>query len=342
MRVDEFDYELPEELIAQTPISQRDKSRLLVVNRKDRSLVHKLFNQVHEYINPGDILVVNDTKVIPARLFGRRQTGGQVEILLLTDLGEDLWECLVRPGRKVRIGDEIKVGRDREDYMVGTVVARTEYGGRVIRWDYQGIWEENLKKFGKVPLPPYIKNPLTDPRRYQTVYAKTPGSSAAPTAGLHFTPELLQKIREKGVFVESITLNIGLGTFRPVSEEIVEKHKMHHEYYVITERAASAINGVKRSGGRVFAVGTTVVRALESSAAGNRVRPFSGTTHLFIYPGYRFKIVDCLITNFHLPKSTLLMLVSAFAGKTLIMQAYRKAIKERYRFYSFGDAMLIL
>ncbi|HHW17674.1 MAG TPA: tRNA preQ1(34) S-adenosylmethionine ribosyltransferase-isomerase QueA [Firmicutes bacterium] len=342
MRIDEFDYELPEDLIAQTPALERDKSRLLVVDRRTGSLSHRMFYEVIEYLNSGDILVVNDTKVIPARLMARRSTGGKVEVLLLRQVEPDIWECLVRPGHKVKVGEKVSVGVG-EKGMTGTVLSRTDYGGRMIRWEYKGDWEENLQRLGHTPLPPYIKTPLSDPSRYQTVYARIPGSAAAPTAGLHFTEELLERIRQKGVVVKSITLEVGLGTFRPVREEIVEHHKMHREHFTVNEEAAAAINDARERGGKLVAVGTTVVRALETSALEDgTVRAFSGSTELFIYPGYRFKAVDHLITNFHLPKSTLLMLVSAFAGKELIMKAYHEAIRERYRFYSFGDAMLIL
>ncbi|QUL98488.1 MAG: tRNA preQ1(34) S-adenosylmethionine ribosyltransferase-isomerase QueA [Candidatus Fermentithermobacillus carboniphilus] len=342
MRIDEFDYELPEDLIAQTPALERDKSRLLVVDRRTGSLSHRMFYEVIEYLNSGDILVVNDTKVIPARLMARRSTGGKVEVLLLRQVEPDIWECLVRPGHKVKVGEKVSVGVG-EKGMTGTVLSRTDYGGRMIRWEYKGDWEENLQRLGHTPLPPYIKMPLSDPSRYQTVYARIPGSAAAPTAGLHFTEELLERIRQKGVVVKSITLEVGLGTFRPVREEIVEHHKMHREHFTVNEETAAAINDARERGGKLVAVGTTVVRALETSALEDgTVRAFSGSTELFIYPGYRFKAVDHLITNFHLPKSTLLMLVSAFAGKELIMKAYHEAIRERYRFYSFGDAMLIL
>lgn len=350
MRVDEFDYDLPEELIAQHPLKERDRSRLLVVDRRDGTLTHKQFFQVVDYLSSGDMLVVNNTKVYPARLKGRRRTGGKTEVLLLKDLGNDRWECLARPGHKVRVGDVVFIGgidpRHSDDLskgMIGHVVARTPYGGRIIEWEYQGSFQENLEKFGEVPLPPYIKSPLDDPSRYQTIYAKVPGSAAAPTAGLHFTSRLLEEIEAKGVKVLAITLDVGLGTFRPVREEEVEAHKMHEETFSVSQEVADQINEGKSSGKSLFAVGTTVVRALESAAGPDGlVRPYSGPTDLFIYPGYKFKVIDHLITNFHLPRSTLLMLVSAFAGKELIMKAYQEAIKERYRFFSFGDAMLII
>ena len=342
MRVDEFDYFLPPELIAQEPASERDESRLLVLDRRDGTIVHKRFKQITEYLEPGDVLVVNDTRVIPARLKGVRKTGGKVEVLLLRNLGSDNWECLVRPGHKTRTGDSLFFGEGSSD-LVGTVVSRTPFGGRVIHWTYEGRWEDVLSRLGEVPLPPYIKRPLHDPSRYQTVYARVPGSAAAPTAGLHFTPELLDRIRAMGCRVEHITLDVGLGTFRPVREETVEAHKMHEEYFRVAPEQAEAMNRAREAGHRLYAVGTTVVRTLETCAdETGRIRPMSGPTDLFIYPGYRFKAVDSLVTNFHLPKSTLLMLVSAFAGKDLIMKAYREAVEERYRFFSFGDAMLIL
>lgn len=343
MFVDEFDYDLPEELIAQTPVYPRDSSRLLVVDRRSQTLSHRTFRDVVEYLQAGDVLVVNDTRVIPARLFAKRPTGGKVEVLLLRNVGENKWECLVRPGRKIRLGDLVEVHKDGELLATGKVLERTEYGGRVIQWECAGGFERLLEVAGTIPLPPYIHEPLKDPERYQTVYAAVPGSAAAPTAGLHFTPELLQKVEDKGVSIEKITLDVGLGTFRPVKERTVEEHVMHDEHFTISPDAADAINQARQRGGKVVAVGTTVVRALESAACGDgAVAPYSGNTRLFIYPGYKFKVVDRLITNFHLPKSTLLMLVSAFAGKELIMRAYREAVAQRYRFFSFGDAMLIL
>ncbi|HHY75228.1 MAG TPA: tRNA preQ1(34) S-adenosylmethionine ribosyltransferase-isomerase QueA [Firmicutes bacterium] len=347
MRVDEFDYCLPQELIAQKPLERRDESRLMVLDRATGRTEHRRFRDIKEYLRPGDILVVNDTRVIPARLKGVRQTGGKIEVLLLKDLGGDDWECLVKPGHKVRPGDVFTVpgGRsaEKDTVLKGTVKARTAYGGRVIHWEYQGRWEDALEKVGQVPLPPYIKSPIADPSRYQTVYARVPGSAAAPTAGLHFTPELLAEIRDMGVLIESVTLNVGLGTFRPVKEETVEAHVMHEEYFEISEETARVINEARESGGRLFAVGTTVVRSLESSSTEDgKVLPFRGETRLFIYPPYRFKAVDHMVTNFHLPRSTLLMLVAAFAGKDNILRAYREAVDLRYRFFSFGDAMLIL
>lgn len=342
MRVDEFDYYLPPELIAQTPLEKRDESRLLVLDRRDGSIAHKTFRDILDYINPGDLLVVNDTKVIPARLLGRRKTGGKVEVLLLKEIEKDRWECLVKPGHKTRTGDKLFFG-DEETRLVGTVVSRTPYGGRVVSWEYDGKWEDVIGKLGRMPLPPYIKAPLGDPDRYQTVYAKVPGSAAAPTAGLHFTPSLIEDIKRKGCSVQAVTLDVGLGTFRPVKEETVEEHRIHEEHVVIDKAVVEAVRDLRQRGGSLFAVGTTVVRSLESAAVGDgTIREMEGDTGLFIFPGFRYTVVDHLITNFHLPRSTLLMLVSAFAGKELIMKAYAEAVKERYRFYSFGDAMLIL
>lgn len=342
MRVGEFDYELPPELIAQDPLERRDESRLLVLDRATGEIEHRVFRDVLSYLTPRDALVINETRVIPARLFGRRPSGGKTEVLLLKDLGDDRWECLVRPGRKVRTGGRIIVEKDGQR-MEGEILARTSYGGRLIKWNYQGDFGENLKALGTVPLPPYIKKPIQDPERYQTVYARIPGSAAAPTAGLHFTPELMSQIEAKGVQVVRIRLDVGLGTFRPVRETEVERHVMHEEFFQVSEEASQSINGVRECGGEVFAVGTTVVRALETAASPDgKVRPKEEETRLFIFPGYEFKVVDHLITNFHLPRSTLLMLVCAFAGRELVLKAYREAVKERYRFYSFGDAMLIL
>ncbi len=342
MRVDEFDYELLPELIAQDPLERRDESRLLVLDRATGEMRHRVFRDVLDYLTPQDALVINETRVIPARLFGRRPSGGKTEVLLLKDLGGDRWECLIRPGRKARTGDRIIVEKNGHR-MEGEILARTSYGGRVIKWSYQGDFGKNLEALGTVPLPPYIKKPIQDPERYQTVYARIPGSAAAPTAGLHFTPELMSQIEAKGVSVVKIRLDVGLGTFRPVRETEVEKHVMHEEYFQVSEEASRTINRVRESGGKVFAVGTTVVRALETAASPDgKVRAKAEKTHLFIFPGYEFKVVDHLITNFHLPRSTLLMLVCAFAGKELVLRAYKEAVKERYRFYSFGDAMLIL
>ncbi len=342
MRVDEFDYYLPPELIAQTPLEKRDDSRLLVLDRQSGSISHKTFRDVLDYLDAGDLLVVNDTRVLPARLLGRRETGGKVEALLLKEIGQDRWECLVKPGHKTRIGDKLFFG-DEETALIGTVVSRTDYGGRAISWTYKGRWEDVIQRLGKMPLPPYIKTSLRDPERYQTVYAKVPGSAAAPTAGLHFTPSLLGQVKQKGCLVHAVTLNVGIATFRPVKEENVEEHRIHEEYIVVDKGVSQAVSDLRIRGGDLFAVGTTVVRSLESASAGHgTIREMAGDTDLFIFPGFRYSVVDHLITNFHLPKSTLLMLVSAFAGKELIMEAYRQAVNERYRFFSFGDAMLIL
>lgn len=340
MKVSEFDYELPEELIAQHPVTPRDASRLLVVHRDKDGLEDKRFPDIVKYLQPGDVLVVNDTKVIPARLFGvRAHTGAQIEVLLLKRIRGDTWETLVKPGRKARVGDQLVFG---EGLLTGTVEDVTEAGGRVITFTYRGIFEEVLGELGEMPLPPYIKEKLDDPDRYQTVYARERGSAAAPTAGLHFTPELLERIKQQGVQVVPILLHVGLGTFRPVTAETVEEHKMHAEYYRIEEDAACVINEARASGGRVVAVGTTVVRTLETATRNGQLKAESGWTDIFIYPGFRFQMVDALVTNFHLPRSTLLMLVAAFAGRDKILSAYRHAVRERYRFFSFGDAMLII
>ncbi len=343
MRLSEFDYDLPGELIAQRPLESRDASRLLVVNRRTGNIEHRSFRDIQDYVNPGDLFVLNDTKVIPARLLGHRDTGGKIEVLLLKDLGDDCWECLVRPGHKIKTGNRLYIGADRDSSFFGEVLSHTSFGGRVIRWSYEGDWWDVVGRAGTMPLPPYIKTPLEQATRYQTVYAKVPGSAAAPTAGLHFTKSLMSSLEEKGAVFEYITLNVGLGTFRPVKEEIIEHHKMHQESFVVPQSVVSGVERLRKERGVLWAVGTTAVRALESAASGEGfVKPFCGETELFIYPGYKFSVVDRLITNFHLPKSTLLMMVSAFAGKSLIMEAYRQAVKERYRFFSFGDAMLIL
>lgn len=342
MRVDEFDYDLPQELIAQAPLEKRDRSRLLVLNRATREISHRVFANIVDYLSPGDVLVLNETRVIPGRLFCRRPSGGKVEVLLLKELGKDTWECLVRPGRKVRTGERLSVEKNGR-CMEGHVLGRTRYGGRVIEWSYEGSFDENLRALGTVPLPPYIKKPLLDPERYQTVYARVPGSVAAPTAGLHFTEKLLEEIERMGVLVARIRLDVGLGTFRPVRETEVERHEMHEEYFHVSQEVADTINAARAAGRAVFAVGTTVVRALETVAQPDgTVRASQGETRLFIFPGYRFRVVDHLVTNFHLPRSTLLMLVCAFAGRELVFEAYREAIRQRYRYYSFGDAMLIL
>ena len=339
MKTAEFDYHLPPELIAQTPVEPRDASRLMVVHRDTGQFEHRIFREIVEYVRPGDLLVANQSRVIPARLYGRKvPTGGKVELLLLTKRGEHVWETLVR-GRRIREGVRIRVG-DGEHSLEGTVVEITESGGRLIEFDRP--LEPLLKHIGVVPLPPYIHKPIADPERYQTVYARIEGSVAAPTAGLHFTPELMRRIEEKGARFVFVTLHIGLDTFRPVKEENVEEHRMHSEYCELDEKVAEEINRARREGRRIIAVGTTSVRVLETAATDEGVRPFRGWTDLFIYPGYRFKVVDVMITNFHLPRSTLIMLVSAFAGRDLILRAYEEAVRLRYRFYSFGDAMLIL
>lgn len=341
MDVKDFYYDLPQELIAQDPLEDRSSSRLLVLGKEDGSIRHEVFRNITQYLNPGDCLVINNTKVIPARLFGEREhTGATIEILLLKRRENDIWETLVKPGKKAKVGTRIIFGGG---ILVGEVVDVVEDGNRLIQFTYEGIFEEILDQLGQMPLPPYITHTLKDKNRYQTVYAKYDGSAAAPTAGLHFTPELLEEIRAKGVRIAEVTLHVGLGTFRPVKVEHVQDHHMHSEYYQVTEEAAQLINETKRSGGRVIAVGTTSCRTLESAAeADGTLAEKSGWTDIFIYPGYRFQVLDGLITNFHLPESTLIMLVSAFAGYDHTMAAYRHAVEERYRFFSFGDAMLIV
>ncbi|MCF6097788.1 tRNA preQ1(34) S-adenosylmethionine ribosyltransferase-isomerase QueA [Thermovorax subterraneus] len=341
MDVKEFYYELPEELIAQEPLPERDKSRLMVVHRDTRSFEHKIFENIIDYLEEGDCLVLNDTRVIPARLLGtRKDTGGKIEFILLKRIEKDKWEILVKPGRRAKLGSEFTFGDGR---LQAKVLDYTDAGGRIVEFYYEGIFEHILDELGKMPVPPYIKKELEDKGRYQTVYARKPGSAAAPTAGFHFTTDLLNKIEQKGARICYITLHVGLGTFRPVKEEKVEQHKMHHEYFEVDDETARIINATKQQGKRVIAVGTTSTRTLETVADENGfVKGQSGWTDLFIYPGYRFKVVDGLVTNFHLPESTLLMLVCAFADKELIMSAYKEAIKEKYRFYSFGDAMLIV
>lgn len=340
MKRSDFYYELPPELIAQTPIEKRDASRLMHLEKSTGEISHHVFSQLPDFLKPGDCLVLNDSRVIPARLFGRRITGGAVEVVLLRDRGEGVWECLTRPGRKTHIGTKLIFGDG--DELTGTVQDEIEGGNRLIRFEYDGIFLEVLERLGKMPLPPYIHEELQDSERYQTVYSRVVGSAAAPTAGLHFTPELLDKIRAKGVKVLFVTLHVGLGTFRPVKAENIEDHEMHAEYCIISEETADAINETRKNGGRVIAVGTTSCRTLESRAEDDgTVRPYAGFTNAFIYPGYRFKCIDGLVTNFHLPESTLIMLVSALAGRENILNAYNEAIRERYRFFSFGDAMLI-
>lgn len=341
MKLSDFNYNLPEKLIAQDPLEKRDNSRLMVLHRETGELEHKHFYDVIDYLNPGDCLVVNNTKVIPARLMGvKEETGASIEVLLLKRKEEKVWETLVKPGKKARVGARISFG---DGLLVGEVIDVVEEGNRLIRFEYDGIFEEILDRLGQMPLPPYITHQLQDKNRYQTVYAKYDGSAAAPTAGLHFTEELLQKIQDKGIRIAKVTLHVGLGTFRPVKEENVLDHHMHSEFYIVDEEAAKIINETKANGGRVISVGTTSTRTLETVAEPDGHIPVkSGWTDIFIYPGYRFKAVDCLITNFHLPESTLIMLVSALADRETILHAYETAVEEKYRFFSFGDAMLIL
>lgn len=334
----DFYYDLPEELIAQTPASPRDASRLLVYDRTSKKTEHRIFKDVTDYLKKGDVLVVNNTRVLPARLYARTENGGAVEVLLLKRLDIDKWEVLVKPGKKCKIGTRL----DISDGLSLTVEGITESGERIVRFIYDGVFEEILERVGNMPLPPYIKKKLEDKNRYQTVYAKTDGSAAAPTAGLHFTPALLERIRGMGVEVAEVLLHVGLGTFRPVKEEIITDHKMHSEYYEVGAEAAETINRAKREGRRIIAVGTTSVRTLESAADENGLlKPCSGNTEIFIYPPYKFKCVDALITNFHLPESTLIMLVAAMTGREEILSLYNEAVRERYRFFSFGDAMFI-
>lgn len=340
MNLKEFDYYLPTELIAQDPLDDRSSSRLLVLDKETGEIEHKHFSDIIDYLNPGDCLVINDTKVIPARLFGTKvETGAVIEILLLKRNKDDVWECLARPGKKAKQGTVISFG---DGILTGEIVDVVEDGNRLIKFHYKGIFEEILDSLGEMPLPPYITHKLQDKNRYQTVYAKHEGSAAAPTAGLHFTKELLGKIRDKGVEIASVTLHVGLGTFRPVKVENILEHHMHSEYIIVEQEAADKINNARRNGHRVIAVGTTSCRTLESvTDESGMVMSMSKDTDIFIYPGYKFKAIDCLITNFHLPESTLLMLVSALAGKDKIMNAYNIAVEEKYRFFSFGDAMFI-
>lgn len=340
MKKSDFYFDLPERLIAQHPLEQRDASRLLVLDRANGSVTHRHFRDLLEYVQPGDCMVFNNSRVIPARLMGHAVgKTTPIEVLLLTDKGDGLWECLTRPGRKTREGVELVFG---DGLLTATVESVQPDGNRLIRFHYDGIFLEILDQLGTMPLPPYIKEKLDDPERYQTVYSKTPGSAAAPTAGLHFTPELLESLRAKGVKLAFVTLHVGLGTFRPVKEDEITDHVMHSEYYIMDEETAEQINSTRQNGGKIWAVGTTACRTLETIADENgMVRPQSGWTDIFIYPGYRFKAVDHLVTNFHLPESTLMMLISAFATREMIMEAYRQAIEKEYRFFSFGDSMLI-
>ena len=340
MNIKEFYYDLPEELIAQDPLADRSSSRLLTLDKNSGAFSHHVFRDIVDYLNPGDCLVINNTKVIPARLMGEKEgTGAGIEVLLLKRKEGDIWETLVKPGKKARPGARISFGNG---LLVGEVIDVVEEGNRLIKFEYEGIFEEILDQLGQMPLPPYITHRLEDKNRYQTVYAKHDGSAAAPTAGLHFTPELLEIIKAKGVKVAEVTLHVGLGTFRPVKVENILEHHMHSEFYMVEEDQAAIINETKKNGGRVICVGTTSCRTLESATGEDGVlRAGSGWTEIFIYPGYKFKILDALITNFHLPESTLLMLVSALAGRDNVMAAYEEAVKERYRFFSFGDAMFI-
>ncbi|MBP3807081.1 MAG: tRNA preQ1(34) S-adenosylmethionine ribosyltransferase-isomerase QueA [Eubacterium sp.] len=378
MEVKDFYYDLPEELIAQDPLEKRDESRFMVIHRDTGEIEHRKFHDIIEYLNPGDCLVINDTKVIPARLLGEKEeTGAAIEVLLLKDASERyaelaksekntrIWECLVKPGKKMKPGARVVFGKDEatgEALLSAEVIDTVEEGNRIIRFEYDGIWEEVLDKLGEMPLPPYITHKLQDKTRYQTVYAKNEGSAAAPTAGLHFTSELLKEIEDKGIKIARLTLHVGLGTFRPVKVEKIEDHHMHTEYYELTQEAADIINETRAKGGRVISVGTTSTRTLEtvgtlqglhknesavtsdvkSDSFLQEINPASGWTNIFIYPGYEFKVVDSLITNFHLPESTLIMLVSAFYNRDDVMAAYEEAVKERYRFFSFGDAMMLI
>lgn len=340
MDVKDFDYYLPEELIAQDPLEDRSSSRLMVLDKKTGEIQHKIFKDILDYLKPGDCLVLNNTKVIPARLFGVKEgTQAKIEILLLKRKENDIWETLVKPGKKAKPGTKIIFG---DGLLVGEVIDVVEDGNRLIQFSYEGIFEEILDQLGQMPLPPYITHTLKDKNRYQTVYAKYDGSAAAPTAGLHFTKELLEKVKAKGIDIAEVTLHVGLGTFRPVKVENVLDHHMHSEFYMVSAEAAEKINATKDRGGRIISVGTTSTRTLESAAdETGRLKECSGWTEIFIYPGYKFKLIDCLITNFHLPQSTLVMLVSALAGREHVLAAYEEAVKEKYRFFSFGDAMFI-
>lgn len=341
MNINEYDFDLPEELIAQTPLKDRSSSRLLVLDKENREIAHRQFTDIAGYLQKGDCLVLNDTKVLPARLYGIKQdTGANVEVLLLHQREGDSWEVLAKPAKKIKIGTEISFG---EGKLTAVCTGYKEHGGRILEFSYEGIFYEVLDELGEMPLPPYIKEKLPEKDRYQTIYAKEEGSAAAPTAGLHFTGELLEEIKQKGVEIVFITLHVGLGTFRPVSAENIEEHEMHAEFYQMSEKAAETLTRVKQNGGRIISVGTTSTRTLETIARDldGAFAASSGWTDIFIYPPYEFRAVDGLITNFHLPKSTLIMLISAFAGRETVLRAYREAVEERYRFFSFGDAMLI-
>lgn len=339
MKTKDFWYDLPEELIAQTPLAKRDSSRLMILDKRTGEIRHRVFSQLPDLLTAGDCLVMNDSRVIPARLFGKRDTGGAVEVLLLNDRGDGIWECLTRPGKKTPVGTRLHFG---EDELTATVVGLESDGNKLLQFHTDEIFLEVLERLGHVPLPPYIKEELKDAERYQTVYANEPGSAAAPTAGLHFTQELLEQLASVGIELNRITLHVGLGTFRPVKEEDLTKHEMHAEYCAVSAAVAEHINEAKREGRRIIAVGTTSCRTLEAlSDEKGYIRPFHGQVNIFIYPGYQFKCIDGLITNFHLPESTLIMLVSALAGREAVLHAYETAVRERYRFFSFGDAMLI-
>ena len=340
MKTSDFNYELPKELIAQTPLEKRDTSRLMTLDRKTGAWEHHHFYELPDFLYPGDCLILNDSRVLPARLLGQRLPGGGAcEVLLLIDRGEKTWECLVRPGRHMRQGSKLSFGNGE---LTAEVTEVLPDGNRLVRFDYDGIFLEVLERLGKMPLPPYIKEELQDRERYQTVYSKVPGSAAAPTAGLHFTPELLERIQEKGIGIGYVTLHVGLGTFRPVKEEEITEHEMHSEFCIVPPETARLINETKARGGRCICVGTTSCRTLESWAAEDgHMEPKAGWTNIYIYPGYRFKVMDGLVTNFHLPESTLIMLVSAFAGREHVLAAYEEAVREKYRFFSFGDAMFL-
>lgn len=340
MKRQDFYYDLPEELIAQDPLEDRSSSRLLVLDKETGATSHHIFKEITGYLKEGDCLVINDTKVIPARLIGAKEgTGAKIEILLLKRKENNIWETLVKPGKKAKVGTRIVFG---EGLLVGEVVGIVEEGNRLVKFEYEGIFEEILDQLGQMPLPPYITHQLKDKNRYQTVYAKYDGSAAAPTAGLHFTKELLQQVKDKGVDIAEVTLHVGLGTFRPVKVDNVLDHHMHSEFYMVSQEAADKINNAKKNGGRIISVGTTSTRTLEAASDENgMLKECSGWTDIFIYPGYSFKVIDCLITNFHLPQSTLVMLVSALAGREHVLNAYKEAVEEKYRFFSFGDAMFI-
>ncbi|WIF94362.1 tRNA preQ1(34) S-adenosylmethionine ribosyltransferase-isomerase QueA [Caminicella sporogenes] len=339
MKTSDFYFDLPQELIAQVPLEKRDMSRLMVLDKKTGDVEHKIFKDIIEYLDEGDCLVLNDTRVIPARLFGQKDTGANVEFLLLRRIDKDRWQTLVKPGKRAKVGSKFTFG---DGELRGEIVDLAEEGTRIIEFGYEGIFEEVLDKLGNMPLPPYITEKLEDRERYQTVYSKHSGSAAAPTAGLHFTENLLKKIKDKGVKIAFITLHVGLGTFRPVKAKNINEHKMHSEFYIVSKETADIINETKKNGGKIISVGTTATRALETATSDNgHMKECSGWTDIFIYPGYRFKVIDRLITNFHLPESTLIMLVSALAGRENVLNAYKIAVKEKYRFFSFGDAMFI-